>query len=81
MHLYNKLNKNMFQIYIGHTVNSNNKPWAYIKFLSKRLLWWAYFGGDQFSEGLIIGKSFALQNGLGLPIKFALNTKITPFYL
>ena len=29
----------------------------------------AYFRGSLFSEGLIIGRNFAFQNGLGLTIK------------
>ena len=37
----------------------------------KRLFWWAYFRGSLFSEGLIIARSFAFQNGLGLTIKTA----------
>ena len=35
----------------------------------KRLLCWAYFRGSLFLEGLIIGRNFAFQNGLGLTIK------------
>ena len=39
----------------------------------KRLFCWAYCrrwgGGGLFSEGLIIGRKFAFQNGLGLTIK------------
>ena len=31
----------------------------------------AYFWGSLFSEGLIIGRNFAFQNGLGLTIKTA----------
>ena len=37
----------------------------------KRLFFWAYFRGNLFSEGLIIGRKFAFQNGLGLTIKTA----------
>ena len=37
----------------------------------KRLFCWAYFRGSLFSEGLIIGRNFAFQNGLGLTIKTA----------
>ena len=37
----------------------------------KRLFCWAYFRGNLFSEGLIIGRNFAFQNGLGLTIKTA----------
>ena len=40
----------------------------------KRLFCWAYFAGNLFSEGLVIGKNFAFQNGLGLAIKTARNT-------
>ena len=32
---------------------------------------WAYFWGSLFSEGLIIERNFAFQNGLGLTIKTA----------
>ena len=39
-------------------------------------LWWAYFRGSLSSEGRIIGRNFAFQNGLGLTIKEALNTKV-----
>ena len=35
----------------------------------KRLFCWAYFRGSLFSEGLIIGRNFESQNGLGLTIK------------
>ena len=35
----------------------------------KSLFCWAYFRGSLFSEGLIIGRKFAFQNGLGLTIK------------
>ena len=34
---------------------------------------WAYFRGSLFSEGIIIGRNFAFQNGLGLTIKTAEN--------
>ena len=37
----------------------------------KRLFCWAYFRGSLFSEGLIIGGSFAFQIGLDLTIKTA----------
>ena len=37
-------------------------------YLSKRLSCRAYFWGGLFSEGLIIGRNFAFQNGLGLTI-------------
>ena len=37
----------------------------------KRLFCWAYFRGSLFSEGLIIGRNFAFQNGLDLTIKTA----------
>ena len=37
----------------------------------KRLFCWAYFRGSLFSEGLIIGRNFEFQNGLGLTIKTA----------
>ena len=37
----------------------------------KRLIWWAYFRGSLFSEGLIIGRNFAFQNEFGLTIKTA----------
>ena len=30
---------------------------------------WAYFRGSLFSEGLIVGRNFAFQKGLGLKIK------------
>ena len=35
----------------------------------KKLFYWAYFRGNLFSEGIIIGRNFASQNGLGLTIK------------
>ena len=35
----------------------------------KRLFCWAYFRESLFSEGIIIGRKFAFQNGLGLTIK------------
>ena len=38
---------------------------------------WANFQGSEFSEGLIIGGSFAFQNDLGLTMKNAQNTEIT----
>ena len=34
-------------------------------------------GGSLFSEGLIIRGNFTFQNGLGLTIKTAINTKTT----
>ena len=37
----------------------------------KRPFCWAYFRGSLFSEGLIIGRNFAFQNGLDLTIKTA----------
>ena len=37
----------------------------------KRLFCWAYFQGSLFSEGLIFGRNFAFQSGLGLTIKTA----------
>ena len=37
----------------------------------KRLFCWAYFPGSLFSEGLIIGRNFAFQNGPGMKIKTA----------
>ena len=37
------------------------------------------FSGELiFSEGLVIGRNFAFQNGFGLSIKTANNTKIEP---
>ena len=38
---------------------------------------WAYFRGNLFSEGLVIGRNFACQNEFGLSIKTAQNTEIT----
>ena len=46
-------------------------------YLFKRLFCWAYFPGSLFSEGLIIGRNFAFQNGFGLTIKTAQHTAIT----
>ena len=43
----------------------------------KRLFYWAYFRGSLFSERLIIGRNFAFQNGFGLSLKTAKNSKIT----
>ena len=37
----------------------------------QKAFWWAYFQGSLFSQGLIIGRNFAFQNGLGLTIKTA----------
>ena len=52
-----------------YTVNSDNEPWAYI--CSKGYFAGLIFGGNLFSEGLIIGRNFAFPNGLGLTIKTA----------
>ena len=38
----------------------------------KRLFCWAYFRWSLLSDGLIIGRNFAFQNGLGLTIKNSL---------
>ena len=37
----------------------------------QKVFGWAYFWGSIFLEGLIIGRNFAFQNGLGLTIKTA----------
>ena len=48
-----------------------------IPIISPRLIFaqkafcWAYFRGGLFSEGLIIGRNLAFQNGLGLTIETA----------
>ena len=43
--------------------------WWWGLYLFKRLFCLAYFRGSLFSEGLIIGRKFAFQNGLSLAIK------------
>ena len=45
-------------------------------YLFQTLFWWANFRWSLFLEELIIGGNFAFQNGLGLGIKTASNTKI-----
>ena len=50
-----------------------------ILILFKRLFCWAHFRGSLFSEGLVIGRNFAFQNGFGLSIKTAKHTKITAY--
>ena len=42
----------------------------------QKAVYWAYFSGSLFSEGLVIGRNFAFQNGVGLSIKTAKNTKM-----
>ena len=37
----------------------------------KKLFCWAYIRGSLFSEGPVIGRNFAFQNGFGLSIKTA----------
>ena len=48
-------------------------------YLFKRLFGWVYFQGGLSFEGLIIAcrESFAIQSGLDLTIKTALNTTMT----
>ena len=41
-----------------------------LRFVQKGFCW-AYFRGSLFSEGLIIGRNFAFQNGFGLSVKTA----------
>ena len=43
-------------------------------FVQKANFWWAYFLGRFFSEGLIIGRNFAFQNGFSLTLKATENT-------
>ena len=60
--------------------NNLGQKWTYRKipiisprliFVQKGFFCWAYFRGSLFLEGLIIGRNFAFQNGLGLTIKTA----------
>ena len=56
---------------IKNTVKFRLYALGLIIFVQKAFFGWVYFRGSMFSEGLIIGRNFPFQNGLGLTIKTA----------
>ena len=56
------------------TININA---IYRRIVQKAFLLGLFSGELTFSEGLVIGRNFAFQNGFSLSIKTTKNTKIT----
>ena len=54
---------------MGHLARMQTLPLLYIYVFVQKAFLLGLFSGSLFSEGLIVGRNFVFQNGLGLTIK------------